>query len=161
MLIVASGFIYSHFSYQEKRKPRLFFLGTTWIFYVIAPYLGNTNNNFYRRIEVYSEEELGKIESVIATYDIELLMLKDDFEKEMKLLKEKYKQKKKEILGKKAVLVKKIRWQEFSNSHYNRKDHTETIAYQMFGKMRKDLTEDELREYNKLMTRKSREKNKK
>ena len=110
---------------------------------------------------MYSEEELGKIESVIATYDIELLMLKDDFEKEMKLLKEKYKKKKKEILGKKAVLVKKIRWQEFSNSHYNRKDHTETIAYQMFGKMRKDLTEDELREYNKLMTRKSREKNKK
>ena len=60
------------------------------------------------------------------------------------------------LRAEKKKLVDKIRWYEYTEKD-NRKDYTKTLAFQMFGKRLKDLTEDEKREYGKERTRVSRE----
>lgn len=110
---------------------------------------------------MYSEKELKQIEVEIEICNIELNGLKKQLEIDIKVLKEKYKKDKRDILDKKAKFVKKIKWQEFSNSHYTKKDYAGTIAYKLFGKRKKDLTEEERKEYNRICTRLSRERNKK
>ena len=109
---------------------------------------------------MYNEKDLEKIKTDILILDIELDFAKLEIEKKIKALKEEYAKKKKEILGKKAVLVKKIRWQEFSNSHYERKDWSNSFCVQHFGKRAKDLTPEERKEYQRLQTKMSREKRK-
>lgn len=109
---------------------------------------------------MYSEKDLEKIKTEISALDMELDFAKLELEKKIKTLKEEYAKKKKEILGKKAVLVKKIRWQEFSNSHYEKKDWSNSFCVQHFGKRAKDLTPEERKEYQRLQTKMSREKRK-
>ena len=60
------------------------------------------------------------------------------------------------LRAEKKKLIDKIRWYEYTEKD-NRKDYTKTLAFQMFGKRLKDLTEDEKREYSRERTRKSRE----
>lgn len=109
---------------------------------------------------MYSEKDLEKIKTDISALDMELDFAKSELEKKIKALKEEYAKKKKEILGKKAVLVKKIRRQEFSNSHYEKKDWSNSFCVQHFGKRAKDLTPEERKEYHRLQTKMSREKRK-
>ena len=59
---------------------------------------------------------------------------------------------------KKNKLIKKLRWQKYYDKNYQREDFTQTKAYKIFGKRKKDLTKDELKEFNKIVTRQSREK---
>lgn len=92
---------------------------------------------------MYSEKDLEKIKTDISILDMELDFVKLEFEKKIKSLKDEYAKKKKEILDKKAVLVKKIRWQEFSKTHYTPKDLSNSLAFQLFGKRAKDLTPEE------------------
>lgn len=60
------------------------------------------------------------------------------------------------LRAEKKKLVDKIRWYDYTEKD-NRKDYTKTLAFQMFGKRLKDLTEDEKREYGKERTRVNRE----
>ena len=60
----------------------------------------------------------------------------------------------------KKKLTNKVRWYEYTE-HNVRKDYTDSIAFQMFGKRLKDLTETEKREYTKECTKRSRKQNKK
>lgn len=109
---------------------------------------------------MYSEKDLEKIKVEIEICDIELEGLKNQLDIDIKVLKEKYKKNKKAILDKKANFVKKIRWQEFSNSHYEKKDWSNSFCVQHFGKRAKDLTPEERKEYQRLQTKMSREKRK-
>ena len=59
------------------------------------------------------------------------------------------------LRAEKKKLINKIRWYEYTEKE-TRKDYTKTLAFQMFGKRLKDLTEDEKREYSKERTRISR-----
>lgn len=68
---------------------------------------------------------------------------------------------KKTLRKQRATLVRKIAWQEYSEKNFIKKDYTKTLAFELFGKRLKDLTKEEKREYNKILTRKIRQKNKK
>jgi hypothetical protein len=69
----------------------------------------------------------------------------DDIKQKIALLRER-----------KKKLTNKVRWYEYTEKDV-RKDYTDSIAFQMFGKRLKDLTEREKREYTKECTRRSRE----
>lgn len=69
----------------------------------------------------------------------------DDIKQKIALLRER-----------KKKLTNKVRWYEYTEKDV-RKDYTDSIAFQMFGKRLKDLTEREKREYIKECTRRSRE----
>lgn len=56
----------------------------------------------------------------------------------------------------KKRLIDRVRWYEYTERD-KRKDYTKTLAFQMFGKRLKDLTEDEKKEYGRERTRISRE----
>lgn len=56
----------------------------------------------------------------------------------------------------KKRLIDRVRWYEYTEQD-KRKDYTKTLAFQMFGKRLKDLTEDEKKEYGRERTRISRE----
>lgn len=56
----------------------------------------------------------------------------------------------------KKRLIDRVRWYEYTERD-KRKDYTKTLAFQMFGKRLKDLTEDEKKAYRRERTRISRE----
>lgn len=55
-------------------------------------------------------------------------------------------------------LKKKLDWYKYYEKHQEITPHTEGLAYRLFGKSMKDFTPDELREYNRISARKSRQK---
>jgi hypothetical protein len=65
----------------------------------------------------------------------------------------------------KALRLERARLVKSVNNYYYRKskgekNYSTSLAMQMFGKRRRDLTEEELREYNKLLQRESRKRRK-
>ena len=78
-------------------------------------------------------------------------------EKEYLKVKAEIEDTEKEIIAlreKKNQLKKRVYWYEYTKN--NIKTFEDSIAFQMFGKRLKDLTHDELREYNKQRARISR-----
>lgn len=99
-------------------------------------------------------EDIKEIENKI----LELEKKKDDLSKEFECFKKNIKLRKNEISAEMRKLKNKIRWYKYANEHYNYKDYSESPSVQLFGKRAKDLTPEEKREYQRIMTRKSRQK---
>lgn len=62
----------------------------------------------------------------------------------------------KAIRERRAALKKRIDWYNYSKSRSN--SYKQGLAYQLFGKRMKDLTPEELREYNRISASRSRKK---
>lgn len=101
------------------------------------------------------------IETMVAELDAELISLKKETEAEIARIRAEAKVRETELRERRAKLKGKIRWREYAEDRYVPKDHSEDRAMKMFGKRRKDLTPEELREYNKIGARMSRERRKK
>ena len=63
------------------------------------------------------------------------------------------------IREKRALIKRKIAWYEYSNEKLLR-SYRKGLSYELFGKRKKDLTEEELKEYNRISARRTREKRK-
>lgn len=70
-----------------------------------------------------------------------------------KLRIEHLKQEISKLRDEKEKLANKVRWYEYSREKFTPKDYTKSIAFLMFGKRLKDLTDEERRQYNRERTR--------
>jgi septal ring factor EnvC (AmiA/AmiB activator) len=104
-----------------------------------------------------TQEELKKFENDIENLSKEISRIYEDIE----IFTLQMKKRAKKLREKRARLAKRVKWHYFSERHYEKKDYSKTLAFEMFGKRYKDLTIEELREYKKVITRKVREKYKK
>lgn len=87
--------------------------------------------------------------------------LKRMTEEEYQQLKKEYEevdQQYKALQKQRAKIKRKLYWYEY-NSNLS-KSYKEGLSYQLFGKRKKDLTPEELREYNRIGAEKSRKKKK-
>ena len=64
------------------------------------------------------------------------------------------------IREKRALIKRKISWYEYSNEKLLH-SYRQGLSYKLFGKRKKDLTKEELKEYNRISARRTREKKKK
>lgn len=87
----------------------------------------------------------------------ELESQKDNLSMELEEFKNKLQLRKNEISAELRVLKRKVAWYKYAASHYESKDYSTSPAMQLFGKRAKDLTPEEKKEYNRLMTQKSRQ----
>lgn len=85
---------------------------------------------------------------------------KEKTAKELAEIKDENKAKKTALTKELNKVKKQIKWHEFYSTTYGYKDHTDGFSMQLFGKRQKDLTEEEKAEYNRITTRKSRERKK-
>lgn len=86
--------------------------------------------------------------------------IKQELTKELAEIKDENKAQKTALTKELNKVKKQIKWHEFYSTSYGYKDHTNSLAYQMFGKRLKDLTDEEKAEYNKITTQQSRERKK-
>ena len=63
------------------------------------------------------------------------------------------------IREKRALIKRKISWYEYSNEKLLH-SYRQGLSYELFGKRKKDLTEEELKEYNRISAKRTREKKK-
>lgn len=63
----------------------------------------------------------------------------------------------KDIKEKRALVKRKIDWYTYSKD-IMRHSYRQGLSYELFGKRKKDLSPEELREYNRISARRSREK---
>lgn len=87
----------------------------------------------------------------------ELESQKDNLSTELTDFKSKLKLRRNEISSELRELKKKVRWYEYANKHYEYKDYSTSPAVQLFGKRAKDLTPEEKKEYQRIMTQKCRQ----
>ena len=88
--------------------------------------------------------------------------LKRMSEEEYNELKKQYEEVDKEyqaIREKRALIKRKISWYEYSNEKLLH-SYRQGLSYELFGKRKKDLTKEELKEYNRISARRTREKQK-
>ncbi len=90
-----------------------------------------------------------KLEEIHKT-QIQLLQALTEAEKQEKEIKKEIAKKKRKITNKK-----------YYDENFTRKDYTQTQAFLLFGKRKKELTADELKELNRVQVRQSRERRKK
>lgn len=86
--------------------------------------------------------------------------IKQELAKELAEIKDENNTQKTALTKELNKVKKQIKWHEFYLATYGYKDHTDGIAFQMFGKRLKDLTDEEKTEYNRKTTQQSRERKK-
>ena len=64
--------------------------------------------------------------------------------------------KKKSIAVELKKLKKQVAWSKYSERYYTPADHSQDLAVQMFGKRLKDLSPEERKAYNRMVTQKTR-----
>lgn len=85
--------------------------------------------------------------------------LKRMSEEEYNELKKQYEEVDKEyqaIREKRALIKRKISWYEYSNGKLLH-SYRQGLSYELFGKRKKDLTKEELKEYNRVSAKRTRE----
>lgn len=102
-------------------------------------------------------EELQAINDRIAELETE----KSQLPLQLEEFKRQLNARKKAITTEMNALKKKVAWQKFSQQHYTPADHSQDIAVQMFGKRLKDLSPEERKAYNRMITQKTRAKRRK
>ena len=101
------------------------------------------------------KQELAKAQAMAKNEKI-----KQELMQELAEIKDENKAQKTALTKELNKVKKQIKWHEFYSTTYGREDHTNGLAMQLFGKRQKDLTEEEKAEYNRITTRKSRERRK-
>lgn len=101
------------------------------------------------------------IETMVAELDAEIVALREETEAEIARIRAEAKVRETALRERRAKLKNKVRWRDYAKEKYVPVDHSEDKAMKMFGKRLKDLTPEELREYNRLCARMSRERRKK
>lgn len=107
------------------------------------------------------EIDYDKIDAMVAELDAEIVALKEETEAEIARIRAEAKVRETELRERRAKLKSKVRWRDYAKENYVHVDHSADKAMKMFGKRLKDLTPEELREYNRHCTRMSRERRKK
>lgn len=104
-----------------------------------------------------THEEIKAIEDRIS----ELERNKRELDIDLEEYKNRIKQTKKSISIEISKLKRKIDSYKYYRSNYDLKDYSTSPAFQLFGKRAKDLTPEEKKEYQRIMTQKSRQSRKK